>query len=140
MTWQGAIITGVFGVLTAVLTAHFARKQKKPEQHTADWSTFTREMREWTEQQLEQAAAIMAQQLADRDREIGKIRQELSEVRGSHDALRVEHRELRGEHHALKGRYTTLAGWSRYLYSELATHRDPTTIRAAPPGVFDEIR
>lgn len=140
MTWQGAIITGVFGVLTAALTGYFARKQKKPEQHTADWSTFTREMREWTEQQLAQAAAIMAQQLADRDREIGKIRQELSEVRGSYDALRVEHRELRGEHHVLKNRYGMLAEWSRYLYEALATHRDPTSIRPAPPGVLDDVR
>lgn len=133
MTWQGAIITGVFGVLTAVLTAHFARKQKKPEQHTADWSTFTREMREWTEQQLEQAAQFMANQLAERDREIDKIRRELSEVRGSYEALRVEHRGLRS-------RYSSLVMWARYLHDGLKQYRDPADIRPAPPDVFDDVR
>lgn len=114
MTWQGAVITGLFGVVTAFLTAYFAVKQRRPEQKTADWSSFTREMREWTEDQLQ-----------ERDRRIEEIRQELETVKLSLAELRIK--------------YRAAIDYVRYLVGMLRQHRDPSEINPPPPEISEDV-
>lgn len=125
MTWQIALITPAFGLLTAFVTAYFARKQRKPDQHTADWSAFTQEMREWTQKQLEYRDKRTADQLADRDAKISEIRSELEEFKIRHTTLR--------------GRYWSLVDWSRYLYALARECRGEDSVKPPPTDVAEDV-
>lgn len=114
MTWQIPALTGAFGILTTCLTAYFAMKQRRPDQKTADWSSFTREMREWTEDQLQ-----------ERDHRIEEIRKELNEVKLSLAELRIK--------------YRAAIDYVRYLVGMLRMHRNPSEINPPPPEISEDV-
>lgn len=114
MSWQIPALTGAFGLFTTGLTAYFAMKQRRPEQRTADWSSFTREMREWTEDQLQ-----------ERDHRIEEIRKELDDVKLSFAELRIKYRAAI-EH-------------VRYLLGVLRRHHAPLEINPPPPEIAEDV-
>lgn len=108
-----AIGCALLGVAGTAITAWLAFKAKQPDQATANWSQFSAEMREWTEDRLR-----------ERDDRIAALETEMHNVRS---ALGIV---------TLKYRAALFHG--RYLYRKLAALIDPSTIGAPPTEILED--
>jgi hypothetical protein len=108
-----AIGCALLGVGGTALTAWLGFKGKKPDQQTADWSQFSQEMREWTEDRLR-----------ERDDRIAALESEMTSVKTSLGVVTIK--------------YRAALFHGRYLYRKLAALMDPSTISEPPTEITED--
>lgn len=108
-----AIFVALLSVGGTTLTAYLGIKARKPDQATADWSQFSAEMREWTEDRLR-----------ERDERIDVLETELGKVKTSFGVIKIK--------------YRVALVHARYLHGQLAMHVDPMSIAQPPAEIVED--
>lgn len=108
-----SIIVAVAGVIGTAATAYFSLKSKQPEHKTADWSLFSAEMREWTEDRLK-----------ERDERITDLEDDARITQG---ALRV-----------ITNKYHVTLLFSQVIHSRLSAYVEPERMPAVPNDIRED--
>ena len=116
MTWWqiAGVLSPVLAVAATVIGARFARKTGSEANHTADWSAFLAESREWTEARL-----------GERDKRI--------------DALEGKVTTLQSRLDDIEAKYRAAITYIRRLVQQLQQHVAPDQIETPPTSISPDL-